>query len=232
MRSLFIRIGVMASALAICTPVATKTLWAQSTAEIFARLDDAARSFTAATANIKVITHTAVIDKDETQVGTIVVKRTSRRDERFLINFTEPDARAVAFRDGKIQLYYPKLNTVQEYEIGKYKDAAEKLILLGFGERGSELAGNYEVANLGNERIGSEDSLHLQLTPKAPEVLEKLKRVDLWISLKTNCPAQQKFYIPGGDYRLVTYSNFKVNPPHLPASALEVPKGAKRQRMN
>ena len=121
---------------------------------------------------------------------------------------------------------------MREYDIGKYKDLAQKLILLGFGMAGRELAANYDISNLGGERVGSQDSVRLQLTPRTPEVLKQLSRVDLWISLKTNCPVQQKFYMPGGDYRLVTYSDVRVNPPHLPNSALDLPKNAKRERMN
>jgi outer membrane lipoprotein-sorting protein len=204
---------------------------AQSTAEIFSRMDKAAQSFTGATAGIRVTTHTAIIDEDETQIGTVAVRRYSPNEMQFLINFTGQDAQAIALRGQTLQIYYPKLNTVREYDIGKYKDLAQKLILLGFGMPGRELAANYNVSNLGDEPVQSQDSVHLQLIPKAPDVLKQLSRVDLWISLKTNCPVQQKFYMPGGDYRLATYSDVKVNPP-LPASSLDLPKAAKRERMN
>lgn len=211
---------------------AATTGWAQSTAEIFSRLDRTAPSFTGATATIRVTTHTTVINEDETQTGTVAVKRFGPSELHFLINFTGENAQAVAFKGKKLEIYYPKLNTIREYEIGKYKDMAQKLSLLGFGTPGRELAANYEVNNLGGERIESQDSVHLQLTPKAADVLKQLNRVDLWISVKNNYPVQQKFHLPGGDYRLVTYSNVSVNPPHLPASALDLPKHAKRERMN
>jgi outer membrane lipoprotein-sorting protein len=229
MRGLFIRVRFAVCAIAICG--ATNKAWAQSTAEIFSRLDQAAQSFTGATANIRVITHTGIINADDTQIGTMAVKRHSPNELRFLINFTGQDAQAIALRDGTLQIYYPKLNTVREYDIGKYKDLAQKLLLLGFGMPGRELAANYDIINLGGERLESQDSVHLQLTPKASDVLKQLSRIDLWISLKTNCPVQQKFYMPGGDYRLVTYSEVKVNP-HLPSSALDLPKAAKRERAN
>lgn len=232
MKSFFIRVSLTVCAVALCGCTATNIGWAQSTAEILTRLDQAATSFAGATASIRVINRTAIINEEETQIGDVVVKRSSQHEMRFLINFTGPDAQAIALRDGTLQIYYPKLNTVREYNIGKYKDLAQKLILLGFGMAGRELAANYDISNLGGERIGSQDSVHLQLTPRASEVLKQLSRVDLWISLKTNCPVQQKFYMPSGDYRLVTYSDVRVNPPHLPTSALELPKSAKRERMN
>lgn len=230
MKSFLIRVSLTVCVVALCG-TATKT-WAQSTAEILTRLDQAATAFTGVTANIRVINHTSIINGDETQIGNVAVKRSSQHEMRFLINFTGPDAQGIALRDGTLQIYYPKLNTVREYDIGKYKDLAQKLILLGFGMPGRELADSYDISNLGGERVESQDSVHLQLTPKASEVLKQLSRVDLWISLKANCPVQQKFYMPGGDYRLVTYSDVSVNPHHLPPSALELPKGAKRERMN
>ena len=230
MRGRFIRISLAACAVALCG-TSTNIGWAQSTAEILSRLDQAAHSFAGATANIRVITHTGVINQDETQLGTVAVKRYSPTELRFLINFTGDDAQAIALRDRTLQIYYPKLNTVREYDIGKYKDLAQKLILLGFGMPGRELAANYDISNLGGERVESQDSVHLQLTPRAADVLKQMSRVDLWISLKTNCPVQQKFYMLGGDYRLVTYSDVKVNP-RLPASALDLPKAEKLERMN
>lgn len=236
MKSLFIRVGLMVCAVALGGSAATSIGWAQSTQEILNRLDQAAISFTGATANIRVINHTAFINEDETQIGEVTVERSSPHEIGFLINFTGPDAQGIALRGGMLQIYYPKANTVREYNIGKYKDGkykdlAQKLILLGFGMAGRELAANYDISNLGGERDGSQDSVHLQLTPRTPEVLKQLSRIDLWISMKTNCPLQQKFYMPGGDYRLVTFSDVRVNPPHLPTSALGLPKGA-RERMN
>lgn len=231
MKSVSIKVGLAVCAVALCG-IATDLGWAQSTAEILTRLDQAATSFAGATASIRVITHTGIINEDETQIGNVAVKRSSPHEMRFLINFTGPDAQEIALHDRTLQIYYPKLNTVREYDIGKYRDLAQKLILLGFGMPGRELADSYDISNLGSERVESQDSVHLQLTPKASEVLKQLSRVDLWISLKTNCPVQQKFYMPGGDFRLVTYSDVSVNPRHLPTSALELPKGAKRERMN
>ena len=206
--------------------------WAQSTAEIFSRLDRAAPSFMGATATIRVTTHTAVINEDETQTGTVAVKRVGPNELDFRINFTGESAQSIALKGKTLEIYYPKLNAIRVYDIGKYKDIAQKLSLLGFGTPGRELAANYEVSNLGGERVDSQDSVHLQLTPKAADVLKQLTKVDLWISVKNNSPVQQKFQLPGGDYRLVTYSNVSVNPPHMPASALDLPKNAKRERMN
>jgi outer membrane lipoprotein-sorting protein len=51
----------------------------------------------------------------------------------------------------------------------------------------------------------------------------------LWIPESEGYPIQQKFYLAGGDYKLVTYTNVKVNPPLTDGDLrLKVPKNAKR----
>src|SRR5215831_19202365 len=49
--------------------------FSESIPELLHRMDLSARSFTGATADIRVITHTAVVDKDETESGTLIVRR-------------------------------------------------------------------------------------------------------------------------------------------------------------
>jgi outer membrane lipoprotein-sorting protein len=228
-RGSFARLVITICLVAICG-FADATCRAQSTPDIFSRLDKAAQSFKGATAAIQVTTHTGIINEDEIQVGTVVVRRYSRDEIQFQINFKGKGAQGMALREQTFQIYYPEANLVREYPVGKYRDLAQKLILLGFGMPGRELAANYEVNNLGAEQVQSQESIHLQLTPRAPDVLKQLSRVDLWISLKANCPIQQKFFMPSGDYRLATYSDIKINP-HLSDTALDFPKEAKREFM-
>jgi outer membrane lipoprotein-sorting protein len=95
---------------------------------------------------------------------------------------------------------------------------------------GSDLASKYEITNLGSEPIEGQNSTHLDLVPKSPEVLKQLKRVEVWISSASGYPIQQKLHQGGGDYRLVTYSGVKINP-KVSWSALELPKSAKRERV-
>jgi outer membrane lipoprotein-sorting protein len=223
---------LLTGAIVVCSALSSSRVLAEEPiSDLLTRLDQTARSFTGATAEIRVVTHTGVINKDEVQTGTVVLRRDPSGRLSFLLSFVAPDPQEIALRKNKLEVYYPKLNSIREYDLGKYKDIVQKLILLGFGMRGQELRASYDIADLGNEHIESQATTHIQLTPKSPEVVKQLSRVDLWISLKNNCPVQQKFYMSAGDYRLVTYSNVAVNP-RLPASVLNLPKGAKRERMN
>jgi len=200
----------------------------ESTPELLRRMDGSARLFTSATANLRVTTHTAVIDADETESGTLIIKRRGPNKLEFLLSYVGRNALSVALRDHTVEVYTPKNNSIQPYDLRKYRDIVQQLMLLGFGMSGSELAAKYEIENLGSEAIEGQDSTHLDLVPKSPDVLKQLKRVEMWISVASGYPFRQKFYLGGGDYRLVTYSGVRINP-KVSWEALDLPKKAKRE---
>ena len=204
---------------------------AQQATELFLRLDRFAPTFAGAKAAIRSTRHTAVLNEDETDVGVVTVKKATAGKLRFIITYTGENAHTILMGDEKIEIYYPKANEIQQYNLRKYRDVAQKLFLLGFGTPGRELAANYEVRGVRQEIIDSQPSEHLELIPKSTEVLKLLTRVELWISDRSQCPIEQKFYFPGGNYRTVLYSDLQLNPV-LPASVFDLPKSARRVVMN
>jgi len=201
---------------------------AQEPATLLARLDRFAPTFTGMKATIQEVVHTANIDKEETLRGTIVVKRRSPTKMHLMVSFA--GSSSFALRDQTAEIYHPKLNEIEVYNIREYRDIAQTLMLLGFGMPGRELAANYEIREVRREVLGAQDTTHLELIPKSPEMLKRLQRAELWISEKTNCAVQQKFYTPDGD-RVVQLSDQQINP-QLPDSALEFPKNARRVKKN
>jgi outer membrane lipoprotein-sorting protein len=193
-------------------------------------MDRSSASFRSLTAKIRRLSHTAVINENNIDSGTMYLKRSRPRDLRMLVNLTDPDPKSVAFEGHKLEVYYPKIKTVQEFDVGKNRSLLEQFLLLGFGSSGKELAANYTLRVLGAETVSGEKTTRLELTPKSAAVLAHLKKVELWISDTGGYPAQQKFYMPGSDYMLVTYSEMKLNP-DLPDSALKLklPRGVKRE---
>jgi len=187
-----------------------------------------ARLFTSATANIRVTSHTAAIDDDDMESGTLIIKRRGPNKLEFLMSYVGRNALSVALRDNTVEVYTPRNNTIRPYDLRKYRDIVQQLMLLGFGMSGTELASKYQIRNLGSEAIEGQDSTHLDLVPKSPDVLKQLKRVEIWISAASSYPLRQKLYLGGGDYRLVTYSGVRINP-KVSWEALELPKKAKRE---
>jgi outer membrane lipoprotein-sorting protein len=128
-----------------------------------------------------------------------------------------------------VEIYYPKIQTVQEFDVGQNKDLLSQFFLLGFGTSRADLLSNYNIQFLGTETLDGRQTQRLELIPKSKAVLEHLKKFELWIA-DSGYPVQQKFYLPGGDYMLMTYSDMKINPELRDAALkLQVPKNVKRE---
>lgn len=197
---------------------------------VLAKMDRAAASFKSMSSKIRRVSHTAVINEDNTDTGTMLLKRSNPHEMMMLIELTEPDQKSVAFQGQKLEMYYPKIKTVQEYDVGKNRGLLDQFLLLGFGSSGKELSAAYFIKALGSEEVAGQKTTRLELTPKSKEVISRLKKVELWIADANGYPAQQKFYLPAGDYTLVTYTDLKINP-NLSNSALKLnlPRGVKRE---
>ena len=195
------------------------------------RVDRAGAAFRGMSAHLRRLSHMAVINEDNVDSGTILLKRAHRRDLRLLIDLTEPDPRTVAFQGHTLEIYYPKAATVQEIDVGNAKDRAllEQFFLLGFGTSRAELQASYNLRLVGPDTLSGQKTEILELIPKSKEVLQHLRKLEMWVA-ENGYPIQQKFYIPGGDYQLATYSDMKINP-DLPDSALKLktPKNVKRE---
>lgn len=213
--------------LALLLPVASFGI---TTDEVLAKLDQGAPKFGSMTASLTRLNYTKVIDDKSTEEGTISLRKLGPRDLQVLVDFTKPDPRTVAFRGRKAEIYYPKLKTVQEIDLGKKTDLLDQFLLVGFGTTGQELKSNYSIKYLGDESVGDQKAYKLELIPSAAERRQKLPKLELWVAESGLHPVQQKFIQPSGDYYLFTYQNVKVNPQlGEDAFKLKLPKGVKRE---
>lgn len=196
---------------------------------VLGRIDRGGESLKTLSAGVRRTSHTAAINEDNVDTGSMVLKR-SKRDVKVVVDLTHPDAKSVALDGKKVEVYYPKIKTVQEFDVGKNRGLVDQFLLLGFGTNGKELASSYDMKLLGEETVGSQKTAHLELVPKSPQVQRYLKKAELWIPENSSYPVQQKLCLAAGDYMQVTYSNMKVNPA-LPDSELKLklPKGVKRE---
>lgn len=193
------------------------------------RIDKAGAAFRGMSAKVRRLQHTAVINEDNVDSGTILLKRPRPRDLRMLIELTAPDAKTVAFQGRKVEIYFPKMQTVQEFDVGKSRELVDQFFLLGFGTSRADLLASYNVRLVGPDTVHGQKTERLELVPKSKEVLQHLNRFEMWVG-DDGYPVQQKFYLPGGDYQLATYSDIKINP-DLTDSALKLhlPKNVKRE---
>lgn len=188
-------------------------LGAQSLDAVYGRLDKTAQQFKSMSSDLRRVTHTAVVNDDATETGTIKVKREKGRT-RMLIDFITPDKKAVAFDGEAATIYYPKIKTAQTYDVGDKRNLVDQILLLGFGASSEELKTNYTVSYVGQETVEGKQTDHIQLIPKSKEVLTRIRKADLWVADSNGLPVQQRFLTStSGDYMLVTYSDVKLNPP-------------------
>ena len=208
--------------------VASLPAAAQSAPAALSRLDSASAGFKAATANIERITHTAVINESLTELGSLRLLRNKGAVQLYL-EITKPDPKTYAFRERKAEVYFPKIQTVQEYDVGKQKGLVEQFILLGFGTSGKDLAKSYDVKYIAEESIGPQKASRLELSPKSAKTREYFTKVELWINHEGRT-LRQKFYQTSGDTTTVTYTNLVWNPALTPADlSLKLPAGVKRE---
>ena len=197
-----------------------------------ARMDEAARTFRGLRADMQKVSHVEVLKLDNIEAGTIVVKRGSKpHDVRMLIDIKPPDAKTALIAGADLDIYYPKINTVQEWDFGKNKDLVYQFMLLGFGGNSRDLQDAYSIKLGGPETAAGEKTTRIELVSKSKELLAHFKKFELWISDEKGITVQQKMHQSGGDYILNTYTNMKVNPSLSDSDLkLNVPKNAKRER--
>jgi outer membrane lipoprotein-sorting protein len=204
-------------------------LRAGSLESVLARIDREAGSFRQMTARLKKVDYTAVLNDTTVESGEIWLQR-SGRELTMRTEIGQPEPRSVGFRESRAEIYYPKIDTVQIYDLGKQRTLVDEFLVLGFGSTSKEMLKSYAVDLGGEEVVAGEKTDRLVLVPKSKQALEQFPKIELWIPANAGHPVQQRFMQKGGDYYLVTYSDVKINP-NLPAAVflLKLPVGVKKE---
>jgi outer membrane lipoprotein-sorting protein len=213
----------------LCMLAGALALPAESVDSILSRMDQAAPLFHGVSADIHMITYTAIIGDKTDENGTLKMQRKGSA-VRAIIDFSgQTDAREIAFLGNIIRMYYPKLKMYQDYDVGKNSNVLNQFLLLGFGSSGKELAQSYEISAAGTENVAGVETTKLLLLPKSEGVKQRLSKIEMWIPVNAAYPIQQQFYEPSGNYERVTYSNVKLNPSIKGNLELKLPSGVKRR---
>lgn len=213
LRAFTILLCITSAASAIAAPDAI-------VASILARMDQAAAKFKTMTADVTTVYHTDVINEDRTETGTVVMKKVAAGEVQGLLRIQSPDKKIYSFEKRRFRIYLPKINTVQEWNLGKYGEQLDQFVMIGFGTSGTALAKDYDVTSLGTETVKAPEdvkTIRLQLLPKTGEAREHIKKLELWIPESDDpYPVQEKISLTSGDYKLVTYTHLMTNVPLAP----------------
>jgi outer membrane lipoprotein-sorting protein len=204
-----------------------------SMSDVFTRMDAAAAHFKGITADLEETIHTEIVDDNNVSTGTIKLRRAKPGDVRFLVEFTSPDPKSAAYSGNELDVYNPKTNEEQMYDVSTKKTVIEQAILLGFGATSAELKASYDVSFVATEKIDGQPTSHIKLLPKTKEMEAQVKQADLWISDSQGVPVQQKFLTSkSGNYNLFKFPHLKMAPGLRDDELqLKVPKNAQKKHV-
>ncbi len=215
---------------ALGAPPNRKAKMPPALAEVLSRMDETANRLKTLSANLNYTKVTVLVDDKSTETGQIFFRKS--KNPQILINIQKPEAKAILFKKNKAEIFYPKINQIQEYDLEDHSGILQQFLLLGFGTESGELKKTYELKLVGEEELDGDTTALLELTPRKQSIAAELSKIHLWISEESWLPVQQKFFQPGGDYFIARYTAVKVNR-WLPASTFQLPapKDAKRVKM-
>jgi outer membrane lipoprotein-sorting protein len=205
---LFLALVCLSPAASEPLPLASQTAASWTLEGVLSMLDRAAQDFHTLTADIEHMKYTAVVKDTSTETGQIFV----RRDDKMRIEFQKPDPRTILRNGDSLFIYTPKINRVEEYNIGKHRAFADQYLALGFGTKGDTLKKNYVVTLIGEEEFDSRKTVVLELTPKSEQARSQIARIRMWIDEASWLPVQQKFFeTSSDDYFLSHYTHVMKN---------------------
>jgi len=182
---------------------------APSLDSVLKKMDAAAASFRSAEADFEWDQYQKVVDETDTQKGTIYYRRAGDEIE-MMAEIKEPEPKFVLYKEGKLQVYQPKIEQVMVFSAGAKHNEMESYLVLGFGGGGEDLIKTYDVTYLGEERIDNIATAKLELIPKSEKVRNYFAKAFLWIDLSRGISVQQQFFEPQGDRRLAKYSSIRI----------------------
>ena len=189
-------------------PVAAQTTSSWTLDGVLAMLDKSAQDFHSLTADIEHVKYTAVVKDSSAETGQIFV----RRDDKMRIDFQKPDPRTILRNGDSLYVFTPKINRVEEYNIGKHRSFVDQYLALGFGTKGDTLKKNYVLTLIGEEEFDNRKTVVLELTPKSDQARSQIARIRMWIDEASWLPVQQKFFeTSSDDYFLSHYTHVMKN---------------------
>ena len=199
--------------------------------EILSQMNDASKRLKTLSTNLEYTKVTVLVNDKSTQSGQLFYRK--GKTTEICIDFQKPERKMLLFKKNKGEIYLPKINQIQEYNLEQNSGLVQQFLLLGFGSDTGELKKAYNVKYLQEEDMEGDTTVQLELVPRKANVAAQVSKIQIWVSEESWLPTQQKFFEAGGDYLIATYSGVKVNR-LLPASTFELdaPNNAKRVKMN
>jgi outer membrane lipoprotein-sorting protein len=220
-----------ALALALTPPTSARKGKHTDLTEILSQMNEASKRLKTLSTNLEYTKVTVLVNDKSTQSGQLFYRK--GKTTEICIDFQKPERKMLLFKKNKGEIYLPKINQIQEYNLEQNSGLVQQFLLLGFGSDTGDLKKAYNVKYLQEEDMEGDTTVQLELVPRKANVAAQVSKIQIWVSEESWLPTQQKFFENGGDYSIAHYSGMKVNR-GLPSSAfdLNAPSDAKRVKMN
>jgi outer membrane lipoprotein-sorting protein len=141
--------------------------------------------------------------------GTLV----GRRPRQVRLVYSGADPRTVIVNDGSMTLDWPARHVAEARDISGMMRRADRFFTLSSP---AELRKHFDI--MAAEAADRPGSWRVTFTPRRKQMREGVSRVVLWIDQGTLVLHALKMEYPGGDTRLMEFSDVRINPP-VPADA-------------
>ena len=195
--------------------------------QVFAKMDEVAKTFQSTQADIERTHVTVLVNDKDVSSGKFYYARKGK-DPRVKLELSKPAIQHLLIDKGKLQIFTPNLNQVQEASLGEHQDKVEVFMALGFGQTSQDLKKNFTVSLAGDEVIDGKKTTVLELKPNSA----MFKSVRMWMDQQKWVSLQVKTVEGSGDYMNVKFSDVKVNV-KIPDSTfnLKLPKDVRVLKM-
>jgi outer membrane lipoprotein-sorting protein len=187
--------------------VQSQDVMTPETRRVLDYMDRAGKQLTDLTANIKQTKVTLVVNDTSTDTGKLFLKRT-KSGNRTKLEYEKPVVKTLLIDKGKVLIYEPKINTLQEVDLGKNRAQAE-FLLTGVGQSTADLTKTHTVRFLKEETVNGTKTSLLELKPKGSSMFSQIW---LWIDPALGLPIQTRLTESSGDYLTFQLENIKINP--------------------
>jgi outer membrane lipoprotein-sorting protein len=178
---------------------------------ILAKMDQAAANFHSAQASFTWKDFNSVVNSFVGNQQGKIYFRKNGSDVKMAADVDPPEAEQVVFSKGEVQIFRPKIGTVDVYNAGAHRDEVEAFLVLGFGSSGQEMQKSFDVNYAGDDKVEGVDTAKLELTPKSESVKQHFPKIILWIDPQKGVSVQQQLFESGDNYRLATYTDIRIN---------------------
>jgi outer membrane lipoprotein-sorting protein len=175
--------------------------------QVFGKMDEVAKTFRSAQADIERTHVTVFVDDHDVSSGKFYYVKQGTQP-RVKLELIQPVPQQLLIDKGKLQIYQPRLKQVQETALGEHQDKVEMFMALGFGQTSQDLKKNFAVSVAGEQMIDGKKATVLELKPNNSSMF---RTVQLWMDQQKWVSVQIKTTEASGDYMILKFSNVRLN---------------------